>query len=600
MKLVFMRFVLLVFLLSLYSILPGQETVYVEAGSESGRGVLKTRGDECFAIVPHHLLRDHFGTVSVYGEGSVLAQADLVKSYTADLAILRFDKGSNLFCNSWKVDRDFDKVIDVVTKCKLEMRERTGGLSTMAMTVTGIDDEFLYIEPDNFRETIAKGMSGSAVFTEYNGKKVYLGMLQRVNGKVGEVLKASKMDQTLSDFFNPKKKIRYGGGDSNVSMGIVRESGGFRFELRDIERNGSNLSLKFNVVSLNKDNTLGIYHRSVSLFDDQGSESNASNIVIGSQSGGSVRYNMVHGVSVPMELNFNSISSSTDLATLFKFQFTEDRTNKVIEIRDLELPGGTSYDSKYDGESIDGSQAISGFKFDLLHISKSGKDVICKFNVTSLDRDREIQLYFRHILLYDDKGLENAAENIQIGNQSGSSIRYNLIHGITTPLELKFTTVNSSAESIALLKIPFRTALKESEYQLRNISFDTYSAIDGNNNSNCSELYFYRMKGVLQCEDNITLTNHGEKVLVLPVGSRYKVVVCDDRELDFKASIGAEELLAGYERPVINLGKTYYFKVGCTLGKTSIVQQDSDKGKVDLNKKGKYKNQVQSFQLNAW
>ena len=111
------------------------------------------------------------------------------------------------------------------------MRDKTGGLSTMAMTVTGIEDQFLYVQPDNFREKISKGMSGSSLFAEYNGRKVFLGMLQSVDGNTGEVLMADEIETTLSEFFNPRKKIRYN-SENNVSLGIIRESAGFKFELQ--------------------------------------------------------------------------------------------------------------------------------------------------------------------------------------------------------------------------------------------------------------------------------------------------------------------------------------------------------------------------------
>jgi len=241
-----------------------QETIFVEAANQIGRGILRVRGDECFAIMPEHLLYDetskeeHLGTVSVYGEGSVRAEAEKLKSYTSDLVILRFPDDHNLACTSWELDRDYQKVIDVVTKCKVEIREKTGGLATMAGSITNIDDQFLYIQPDNFRDNFAKGMSGASVFTEYNGRKVYLGMLQNIDGNSGEVLMADEMDKTLSEFFDPKKKIRRESPDSKVSLGVVRESGEYRFELLDMERSGSNLNLKFNVVSLKRDNNLQI------------------------------------------------------------------------------------------------------------------------------------------------------------------------------------------------------------------------------------------------------------------------------------------------------------------------------------------------------
>lgn len=589
-----------------------QLTIFAEAGSENGRGILKQRGDECFAIIPNHLLREHFGSVSIYGEGSVLAESELVKSYTSDLAILRLEKNSDLVCTSWKLDRDFQKVIDVVTKCKLEMREKTGGVSTMSMSVTAIDGQFLYVKPDNFRDIISKGMSGSSVFTEYNGRKVYLGMLQSVTDNTGEILLADVMEDTLEDFFNPRKKIRQSSGGSNVSLGISKEVGGFKFELMDIERSGTNVVLKFNAISMEQDETIYVRNYNISLFDDKGLESNAKNIVLGSNSHHTVNYSMIHGVSVPMEISFNNISSSTEAISLFSLNFTVGKTDYSFEIRDVELPGATTYGSQYDQNAIDGSQTISGFKFDLINVSKSGQEVTCNFNVTSMERDRTIYLRNYNVLLYDDKGFTNKAKNITMGNKSHHTVEYNTIHGVSIPLELKFEGVNSSAENIALLKIAFNSMGQDSEYQQRNIPFESAQVPDTRSVSNtrskggsasssgCSEIIVYRMKGIAQCEEDIILNNHDEKVLTLASGTRYKTTICHERECSFKATSGAQELVPGFKNADIQLGKTYYFKISCVLGTTVITQPDPIKAEEDLNKKGKFKRQMQTFKLNNW
>ena len=582
-----------------------QETVFAEViGLESGRGVLKTRGSECFVIIPHHLIKDHFGTVSVYGEGSVLAEAEFVKSYTSDLAILRLPGNANMACTDWKLDREFSKVMDVVTKCRLEMRDKTGGVSTMVMTITGIDDQFIYVKPDNFREKIVKGMSGSSLFTEYKGRKVYLGMLQQVDANTGEVLMADEIDNTLNEFFNPVKRINYNGSKDEASIGILRESGGIRFELRDIERSGSNATLKFDVTSLEEDKEIHVSYGKISLFDEKGLENRPKQILIGNQASYSVNYNLIHGVTVPMEISFNSLSSSATDISLLSVEFQEKRNKRVFQMRDIELPGGTSFGSQYDGEAVDGVTRISGFKFELKHISQSGQDVTCKFIVTSEDRDKEIFMGYGKIFLYDDKGFEYHPKSITIGNKSQYNISYNMIHGIEIPVDFKFEGVNSSAKSISLLKVGIRVDGVDSEFQMRNLPMAGFTSASesegGSSNGGCSELYFYRMKGFMQCEDAVDIFNHDKKIVSLEAGTRYKTVVCDNREFDLKAEARDGELGFAQNKPEIKLGTNYYFKIGCSLSVSKITQQPEDVGKEELDKRGKYKRSLQEFQLNAW
>lgn len=603
-----MRFLTIVFMLIVStSIGISQETVFAEVvGLESGRGILKTRGSECFVIIPHHLIKDHFGTVSIYGEGSVLAESEFVKSYTSDLAILRLPSDAIMACTDWKLDREYNKVIDVVTKCRLEMRDKTGGVSTMAVNITGIDDQFIYVQPENFREKIVKGMSGSSLFTEYNGRKVYLGMLQQVDMNTGEVLMADEMENTLNEFFNPVKRISYNGSNEEASIGIVRESGEIRFELRDIERNGSNVTLKFDISSLDQDKQIYASYRDISLFDEKGLEYKPNRIQIGNQSDWNVRYNLVHGITVPMEVSFNSISSSATDISLLTYKFKSKGSDRVFQMRDIELPGGTSVGSQYDGNDVEGITKVSGFKFELKYISQSGQSVLCKFLVTSEERDKNLGMYYRDIFLYDDSGFIYNPKRITIGNKSDYNVQYNMIHGISIPVDLQFEGVNSSAEQIALLKVGFKANNVESEFQLRNLPMEGFAGTSDESNTNgksngaCSEIYFYRMKGFLQCDEKVEVLNHGNKILALDQGTRYKTVVCDNRELDLKASIGQEELGFSSNKPNIELGTNYYFKIGCSIGVSKITLQDEQTGKAELNKKGKYKRDIQEFQFNAW
>jgi len=157
-----------------------------------------------------------------------------------------------------------------------------------------------------------------------------------------------------------------------------------------------------------------------------------------------------------------------------------------------------------------------------------------------------------------------------------------MIHGIATPLKIEFSGINSSAENIALLKMAFTAGGVSSEYQQRNVPLNSPESYTDSDS--------YTSKG----------SNTTNEILRLETGTRYKAIVCDDREFDFKATIGKDELIPGLKRPNIELGKKYYFKVGCTLGATVIIQQDENKGEMELNKRGKYKMKVKDFKLNDW
>ena len=578
----------------------GQESVFVETLKDEGRGILKTRGEECFAIIPHHIIKlpdgsEYNGPISIYGEGSVKSSAEFLKSYIGDLAILRFNGGSDQYCSKWDVDKEYAQVVDALTTGTLEMREHSGGVTTMNVNVTAIDDQYISVRPTNFREDISKGMSGSSLFTEYNGRKVFLGMLQEVDDGEGQILMADEMDKILSDFFMPMRKsardIEYSG------LGIERESLGFRFVLTDVERSGDLVNMKFQVTSLNEDKTLRLYYRDLKLYDQSGVETAASNILIGSQSGGSVKYNLVHGISVPLEISFKGVSSSATNVSLLKINFSDSRTERAFEIRDLELEGSTGDVVGTRATSSSGVESsIHGFKFDLLHISKSGQQVVCKLNITSLDRDKEISMYYRNIFLYDNSGLENNARKITIGNQNGGSLRYNMVHGIAIPVEIVFENVSSSAESIALLKIGFQAEGREAHFEARGLSFDGAGSL-GEGSSSCSELYFYRLSSFMTCDEQVIVTNHGEELFRMKPGTRFKTVVCDPTGLKLAAKIKRDEISFTVVNMITEPGKNHYFKVGCTLSVATVAEKDVSTGKTELNNEKKFKDKVKLFQL---
>ena len=580
-----------------------QSTVFVQA-DQFGGGILKTRGTECFVIAPNHVLRnekdpteDYLGPVTIYGEGSVISRVEKLKHFIGDLAVLKFTGDVNQNCVAWKVDRDIEKVIATVTSARLEIREATGELTIIPVTIGVSGDQFISISPINDNDSFEQGMSGSSLFTEYKGKKVYLGMLQTVeDGSVGDVLKASVMEDIMSDFFDPPKPKRASNG--GVSVGEERSVLGFDFELIEVRREGSLVELRFDVTSTLEDKEIALNYRNIKIFDENGREYTAVNIVIGNLSKYEVRYKLIHKVTVPFVVQFNDISSASSVAELLSVGVQSSRDKGAFEIRDLIMPNES-------GNLAEGGEAkakvAGGIQFELINVDKTGTEVAVHMIGTSLDRDRQLRLNYQEMLLYDNYGSEVKAHNIVIANKEKYDVTHRMIHGIAIPIEIQFKNVSSSAETISLLNIGLTSDRQKTLLEYRGLDFGSVGSFDseegGPRANACSNVYVYWMKGFTQCDETVYVTNHGERMLALKQGERYKTVVCNEKEFDFAPKTKLTEPAYSVKRGTFELGKDYYFKIGCTMGYSKITLEKLEKGMKNIDKKGKYISKIKTFKI---
>ena len=586
-----------------------QSTVYVQT-NQFGRGFLKMRGSECFVVAPNHLLKSYNGPITIFGEGRQRSRADLFKTYVGDLAILEFSEEHNQNCSKWQLDKNYSIIVDNIDKGYLELRNRDGSSTKVSVKITGIDVQYITIEPEGSGEKFYQGMSGSTLFVEYQGKKIFLGMLQSISSDgigYGEVIRADEMDKLLGSFFNPIEQQK----KSNVitDKDLTKESLDFRFELLGIEKSGSRVTFNFDVTSLISDKLLHLNNREIFLYDDKGLEFKPTNIVLGNKSYRYVDYNMIKGISVPLKLTFTGVSSSAQFATLLKFGFSDETTTSNFEYRELYFGDESEDLSKVIKEKGNWSEEALGFKYNLLSFEKTGTDVVFSFTVTSIERDKLIKLNNREILLYDNNGLEFKATNIIIGNKSYRYVDYNLIQGIQVPLIISFKEVASSATGVSLLKVSFSDNQNNSNFQIRNLTFpvktaaNTKSSVNtsaGKKSTTCSELYFYRKNGFLECEETVYLYNHGELMAKLQPGTRYKSIVCDDRSFNFSVRTNPKEIALSANKPEIELGNTYYFKISCAVGVSTIGEQETEKGKRDINSNSKFKRKLQALPLTEY
>jgi len=581
----------LLFIQNTYS----QSTVYIQT-NQFGRGYLKMRGSDCFVVTPEHLLKNYYGPINVYGEGSQRSRAELLKSYAGDLAILRFSEEHNQNCKKWQLDPNYSSVIENIFEGYIELRDKDGSSSKFAVNITGVDVQYITIRPKDFREKFYQGMSGSTLFVEYEGKKVFLGMLQSISDdETGSVIRADEIDKLLGSFFKPIKKQKL----SNVitDKDLTKEVLDFRFELLDIEKSGSRVTFKFDVTSLKSDKVLQLNYRDIFLYDDEGLESTAKNIVLGSKSNRFVDYNLIQGISVPLKITFTEVTSSAQFATLFKVGFSDKETTSNFEFRELYFGDESEDLSEVIKEKGNWSKDALGFKYDLLSFEKIGTDAVFTFTITSIDKDKLIKFNYRDIFLYDNKGLETNAANIVVGNESNRYVDYNLIQGIQVPLIISFKDVASSATGVSLLKIGFSDNQNKSSIQIRNLTFQkktTNNSVNkvntsaGKPSTSCSELYFYRKKGMLECAETVYLYNHGELLAKIKPGTRYKSIVCDDRSFKLSVRTNPNEIAFSASKPTVEMGKKYYFKITCAVGVSTIGLQETKKGEKDISNNGKF------------
>jgi hypothetical protein len=581
-----------------------QSTVYVKT-NQFGRGILKMRGGETYVITPEHLLKEYFGPITVIGEGSERARAELLKTYIGDLAVLRFPEEHNLYCNKWQLDENFSSIIENIFEAFVELREEDGSATKVAVAITGLDVQYIFIRPNDYREKFYQGMSGSSLFVNYQGKKVFLGMLQSIaDDENGLVIRADELDKILGSFFNPVKKEKR--SSVITDKDLVREVQGIKFELLNINKSADKVTFGFDVTSLNEDKQIAFNVRENQLIVD-GYEYNGNTINIGNQSGSWVQYNLVKGIPVPLKFIYTGISSSAEFASSLKVKFTINRVANSFKYGELFLGDNT--------EELDDSGNWSkeelGFEYELESFRKTGDQAEFIFSVTSLNTDKTIKIGSRDVLLYDDRGFETNAHKILIGNKTSNYVDYNLIRDVKVPFILT-CKIDAAAKGVSKLEVNFSDGKNKGVFEIRNLTFPEKTAtetqktenkfISNSNESelitNCSEIYFYRKNSSLESPTSVYLYNHGELLTRLDQGVRYKAIVCDpDRTFKFSVRTNQDEIALSNCKPDIEMGKKYFFKINCVAGISSIKLMDTSKGEKDIENNSKFKRKLVTIPL---
>jgi hypothetical protein len=608
-------FITLFFIQFAYS----QTTVYVKT-NQFGRGILKTRGSETYVITPEHLLKNYYAPIQVHGKAGQRARAEKLKDYTGDLAVLRFSESQTLNAEKWELHKNYNTIIETISEAYVELREEDGSATKVAVSITGVDVQFISIKPEDPNENFYQGMSGSSLFVNYQGQKVFLGMLQSIaDDKNGSVFRADEMEKILGSFFNPVKAKKRSSVITDQNM--TKEVDDFRFNLMNINKSADKVTFEFELTSLKEDQEIYIFLSNVYMYENSGLEYKINSIIIGNKKNDyrGIGYNLVKETAVPLKLVFTGVSSTAEFASLLSVNFSSNNTSKNFEYKDLYFGENTEDVS----ESGKWSKEELGFKFELQNIKKTGTEVVVTFTAESLDRDKHISMSDKYISMYDDRGSEYKPHNITIANKSinySGSVSHNLIQGIKVPIIMTFKDVSTAVKAVPLLKVDFYGVNNnKGVFQIRNLSFAEKAATTtktqtqtlANNlakttnktvsSSDCSEIYFYRKMSMLEYPSPVYLYNHGELIATLEPGMRFKTTVCDpNRSYVFSVRTNPDEIALVNSKPVVEMGKKYYLKINCNAGISAIKLMDDKKGEKDVNNNGKFKRGLTDIELSEY
>ncbi len=501
-----------------------QNTVYLESG-EFGRGILKSRSGESFVIAPFHVVENLMGgQISIYGNRNILSKGELIKSFPGDLAIIRIVGGGTQESTNWIVDANYSSNLDQLMEGFLEMRNNDGSADLMPVSILNKDDQNITIEPKKSGETFKKGMSGSSLFANVNGKKTYLGMLLSIddeNESMGFVFQVDDMERILEGFFEPAAPK--GSANSNLTKittaqsKINTEEQSFRFDLLNVKKLGNKVVCKIGVTSLDQDGSLIIYNTHTKIYNERGFEIPVSQMKMGNKSEtrsiGNGR-TFVNGVRTNIDLIFDNVPNTSKGISLLKMQIRANGYNSEAKLKNISFDGMDATLQIPRIESIKNNEE-AGFRFDLISAKKSGTTVKCLVGISSLEQDGSLIIYNTHTKVYNEQGFETDVSQMKLAGKTETrsigSGNYTFIKGVQTFVELTFKEVPEISKGISLLKLQIRANGHNTELKIRNISFSGFE----------NKLALPKIQNIRQAEaegfifDLISVKKSGSKVKCL-------------------------------------------------------------------------------------
>lgn len=438
------------------TLLSGQTTIYVEA-NQSGRGILRQRGNECFVITPNHVVENASTILNIYGNKAAKSSCEFLQSAPYDLAILRVNDDVGQDCSAWNLLKNYEQILNRNNTAFLEIREKSGSVRIVDVNIVEKDAEYISIRPSIPEMYIVKGWSGSALFVYDGSSKVYLGMLSDVDEGIGSVLRTDVMMLTLSTFFNTGQNIS-STTKTSVNGLAYQEDKQVKCIVHDYEQNGQQFKIKFSLTNLNSSLTTteeSFPAHYSSFVDQEGYLFNGTSLRMGNQDG---RSKLIYNTPVQCELTFNVGANNIDKIEKldikgYNLEFNFLNINKNVTDFSLEKQIASSQPKVVDLNKNLSDAVDKGVKCTIHHFEQNGSKGILHFsllNTSNSQNRREVAIPAHYCKIQDQSGFQYEGSAIYLGN-TGS--RAQLITGVNLKCKIEFSIGVTSIERLSYINI---------------------------------------------------------------------------------------------------------------------------------------------------
>jgi hypothetical protein len=454
-----MKAIYTLFFVILLKSICAQSTVHLSI-LEEGRGILRSRGNECFIIAPYHLVDGAENRqVVVTGDNQKVSQGKYIKQYPGDIAIIKIEGGASQGCTEWDIVKSFTQLLNNTFEGFLEIRNDDGSFDHEPMYLKRKTDQGITIQAKDANFEFSKGMSGSSLFSNINGVKTYLGMLLSTddnNNKIGNVFQADDMDRIMGEFFIGPLGVK----TKEVSTQSVQfanqfhEEAGFNFELIKAKKSGDKIVLSFSITSTLKDDINYFHRQGTKIYDQNGIQIEASSIKLANQNNpnyGGWDFTFPKGVSIPYQITFNGCENFETISLLEMMVLN----GKIIKFKNLTLEGVNTVSSYNIPKVIIKSHEEAGFNFELIKAKKSGDKIVLSFSITSTLKDDINYFHRQGTKIYDQNGIQIEASSIKLANQNNPNYGgwdFTFPKGVSIPYEITFNGCENF-ETISLLEM---------------------------------------------------------------------------------------------------------------------------------------------------
>ena len=171
------------------------ENVFVHASSD-GRGLLRARGTQCFAITPRHVVGPDASEISLIARDARRAKVGQVQ-YLSDFAVVEvFGLGEDA-CAEWPVTDGRSKLIASAIDATIVGLTEAGNVELVRVNITDKASLSFGVKPQDSADKITQGFSGSAV--QIDG--AVAGILMEVKDGRGVVRRIDSVEKIMEDFF---------------------------------------------------------------------------------------------------------------------------------------------------------------------------------------------------------------------------------------------------------------------------------------------------------------------------------------------------------------------------------------------------------------